>query len=189
MSLNTAPTITVTSPAQWRAWLTANHLQKTGVWVAYPKKSAKLPTLSWTELVKEALCYGWIDSLPKKIDEIYTTHYVSPRKPQSVWSALNKRYAAELIARDKMQPAGYAAIAAAKANGSWTWIDEIEAEIIPADLANYFQTRPEVETYYRTLTPGKRKQFLYRLKEAKTTPTRQKRMRELKDFDKADKTK
>jgi uncharacterized protein YdeI (YjbR/CyaY-like superfamily) len=82
--------------AEWRAWLEANHLTATGVWLIYYKKESGKPRVSYDEAVEEALCFGWIDSVPNKIDDESYKQLFSPRKPKSNWSKSNKARAKRL---------------------------------------------------------------------------------------------
>lgn len=170
------PEIKITSRQQWRTWLAENALEAKGIWVVYPKKSSSLGDLEWVDLVQEALCFGWIDSLPGKVDETWTKLLVTPRKPGSVWSALNKSYVPALIASGQMTPAGQKSIDVAKANGMWTWIDSIEAEVIPAILQTAFDENPVAYEHYVNFPPGSRKRIIYWLKQAKTEGTQAKRV-------------
>ncbi|MBL7944454.1 MAG: hypothetical protein JNN32_00210, partial [Flavobacteriales bacterium] len=109
--------VEVTSRAQWRAWLKKHHTRTTGIWLVTYKKHVTGKYLSFPDLVQEALCFGWIDSLPRKLDADRTMHYLSPRKPKSMWSAVNKRHVEELVAKGLMTAAGLRKIEAAKADG------------------------------------------------------------------------
>ena len=122
---------------EWRAWLERNHSSSGSVWcVTYKKQHPDY--LAYEDTVREALCFGWIDSVPRKVDAQRTSHLMSPRSPKSAWSALNKRYVAELERDGMMQPAGLAAIARAKANGMWVFLDDVEQLKVPDDLAAAF---------------------------------------------------
>ena len=93
---------------QWRNWLTKNAASEKEVWLMYYKKDSRKPSISHEEAVKEAICFGWIDGIVKKLDEERTVRRFSPRKPDSRWSALNIRRAKELIRLGHMTPAGLA---------------------------------------------------------------------------------
>ena len=133
--------IEVRSRAEWRAWLEANHATSPSVWCVTFKKGHP-DYVSYEETVREALCFGWIDSVPRKIDAERTSHLMSPRSPKSAWSGLNKRYVAELEAEGLMHPSGLSAIERAKANGMWTFLDDVERLEVPSDLANAFEAAP-----------------------------------------------
>lgn len=112
--------ITAVDGDEFRAWLHENHTTADAVWLMYFKKSSGKASIAWSEAVDEALCYGWIDSKSVSLDDDRYEQYFSPRKPSGPWSKVNKPKIRALEAADRMQPAGTAAIEAAKANGSWT---------------------------------------------------------------------
>jgi uncharacterized protein YdeI (YjbR/CyaY-like superfamily) len=127
--------VQVESRTEWRAWLTANHTRTEGIWLITYKKAPGLPYVSYDAVVEEALCFGWIDSKPNKLDADRTMLWLAPRKPGTGWSALNKKRIAAMIAAELMMPAGLAKIEAAKQDGSWEALDAIERLEIPPDLA------------------------------------------------------
>ena len=118
----------------WRGWLEENHGTALGIYLIYYKVKSGKPSVRYSEAVKEALCFGWIDSKVKSLDEERYQQIFTPRKPKSVWSKLNKQYIKELIDQGLMTDAGLKKIEAAKQNGSWESLDEIEALTIPVDL-------------------------------------------------------
>lgn len=131
--------------AALREWLLQNHQTTTGVWVVSYKKIDTARYLPLADVVDEALCFGWIDSLPRSKDATRTMLYISPRKPRSNWSRVNKEKAARLIAAGLMTPAGQATIARAKEDGSWTALDDVENLVIPADLQKAFDATPDAQ--------------------------------------------
>ncbi len=163
---------------EWRAWLSANHGSTGSVWLVVHKKASGKAAFSIDEAVEEALCWGWIDSLPRKLDDERSMLLFSPRKPKSLWSALNKRRVERLIAAGRMQPPGLARIEAAKANGAWSGLDAVEAMEIPPDLAAGFAaitgSRETFESFPRSAKRG----ILEWIQQARTPETRQKRIRE-----------
>lgn len=120
--------------AEWRAWLAANHTQSPSIWLVLNRKGSCLPHLPAEEAAEEALCFGWIDSRPGKLDAQRSLLLVSPRRPGSAWSGVNKRRVEKLLAEGLMAPAGLAAIARAKADGSWALLDGASALVEPEDL-------------------------------------------------------
>lgn len=130
---NEFTTFCATSREEWREWLEKNHRTSFGLWLIYYKVKSGKPSVRYSEAVKEALCFGWIDSKVKSLDEERYMQIFTPRKPKSVWSKLNKQYIEELIEQGLMTIAGLEKIAAAKQNGSWNSLDAIEALIIPLE--------------------------------------------------------
>jgi uncharacterized protein YdeI (YjbR/CyaY-like superfamily) len=135
-----APLITVRNRADLREWLAANHATSPTVWIATYKRHHPA-YLDWESLVQELLCWGWIDSLPRAVDDDRTGHLAVPRNPASAWSAVNKAHAERAIASGTMTPAGAARIAAAKASGMWDFLNDVEALLDPPDLTAALQGR------------------------------------------------
>lgn len=164
--------------AEWRAWLAANHVDSTGVWLVTFKKTSGKPYLPYDETVEEALCFGWVDSRPGKLDAERTMLYFSPRKPKSGWAKPNKIRVEKLIATGLMTPAGQAAINVAKANGAWTLLDTVEAMVCPPELTKALQANPTARRFFDTFPPSVRKAIFQWITLAKKTETRAKRVAE-----------
>jgi len=120
---------------EFRRWLADHHDTADAVWLLYYKKESGRPSIAWPEAVDQALCFGWIDSKVRSIDDERYEQYFCRRKPGSPWSRINKEKVAELTAAGLMEPAGQAAIDRAKGDGSWSMLDDAEAGIVPDDLA------------------------------------------------------
>jgi uncharacterized protein YdeI (YjbR/CyaY-like superfamily) len=164
--------------AAWRDWLIRNHQSEAGVWLITFKKSAGKPTVSYDESVEEALCVGWIDSRPGKLDDERTMLWFSPRKPKSVWARTNKDRIRKLTAAGLMLPAGLSAVKIAKANGSWNALDEVEQLKVPEDLTLALADHPPAAKHFQAFPPGVRKGILQWIAQAKTAVTRAKRIHE-----------
>ncbi|MDP2328078.1 MAG: hypothetical protein Q8M79_08315, partial [Dehalococcoidia bacterium] len=128
-----APEIEMHSRAEWRAWLQANHQSPQAVWLVTHKKHHAL-YVAYADIVEEALCFGWIDGTAGKVDADRSKLYLSPRKAGSVWSAPNKQRVEHLEAAGLMTPAGRAVIHRARADGSWSLLDDIDQLVMPPDL-------------------------------------------------------
>lgn len=163
----------------WRQWLQENHSTKQSVWLIYYKKKAGLPTLSWSEAVDEALCFGWIDSIKKTIDTDRFMQLFSKRKPNSTWSKINKEKTEQLTQLGQMTAAGFESIEKAKQNGSWTSLDEAELLIVPKDLDAAFKTRKGSKDYFFSLSKSAKKSMLQWIAMAKQPETRKKRIEEI----------
>jgi len=171
--------VEVTSRAQWRAWLKKHHTRTTGIWLVTYKKHVEGKYLSFPDFVQEALCFGWIDGLARKLDADRTMHYVRPRKPKSIWSAVNKRHVEELLTKDLMTPAGLRMIEAAKADGSWNALNAVDALEVPADLTKALAKNKTAKKHFEAFPPSARKFILYWIGSAKTEATRTKRINEV----------
>ena len=167
------------TPEQWRNWLVENHTRDNGIWlVQYNKKSGK-PSVSWSEAVDEALCFGWIDSLKKILDDESSIQYFGKRKPKSTWSKINKQKIEKLTAENRMFQSGLNCIIIAKENGSWEILDSIEELIIPEDLLLELSSRPNATEFFQNLSKSIKKMMLYWIISAKRPETRQKRIFEI----------
>ena len=174
--------VEVTSRAQLRAWLEGHHTQSEAIWLVTYKKSAR-PDLHvpWEDIVREALCFGWIDSQAGTVDEERTMVRLSPRKKGSVWSAINKGHVAELSEQGLIAAAGWAKIEDAKADGSWEFLDDVEAGIIPDDLADAFTATPGSRDAFEGFPRSTRRATLAWIKTAKRPKTRAQRIAEAVD--------
>lgn len=168
-----------TSQQQWRQWLEENHRSKQAVWLVHYKKKSGVPTISWSEAVDEALCFGWIDSVRKTLDNETFIQFFSKRKPNGTWSKVNKEKIRQLVEAGLMTQAGLESIETAKQNGSWTILDEVEELILPNDLEIEFNTQPGSKDFFLSLSKSVRKAMLQWLVLAKQPETRQKRIREI----------
>ncbi len=163
----------------WRDWLTANHDKKQSIWLIYYKKKSNIPSILYNEAVDEALCFGWIDSKSKPIDDEKFMQFFTKRKEKSVWSKINKEKIARLTQEGLMTKAGLAIIEKAKENGSWTILDQAEALTIPDDLENAFLLKPKAKEYFLSLSRSDKRNILQWLVLAKRAETRQNRISEI----------
>ena len=164
--------------AAWRDWLQQNHASAPGVWVVTYKKASRKPSPTYDEIVREALCFGWVDSRPGTVDHERSRLYVCPRKTGSAWAATNKARVQELSAEGLMTPAGQAVIDRAVADGSWSRIDGSEAAVVPDDLVKAFAAHPGSAEQFAAFPLGVRKQILQWIELAKRPTTRAARIDE-----------
>lgn len=164
--------------AEWRAWLADNHRTAPGVWLISSKKSTGLPRVEYDEAVEEALCFGWIDSLPRKLDDERSMLLFTPRKPKSGWSKLNKTRVEKLLAAGLMTEAGLEKIELAKQNGAWTSLDAVESLTIPPDLQAALDANPTALGHFEQFSKTVKKGILQWIESAKRPETRQKRIDE-----------
>ncbi len=173
------PELYFKSDSEWREWLHVNHDKHSGIYLIFYKVDHPKESMRWEEAVKVALCYGWIDSTVKSLGNGKRRQYFTPRNPKSVWSALNKKYIKELLAENLMHNSGLEKIETAKQNGSWSVLDDVESGIIPEDLQVAFDKIPRAFENYQNFAPSYQKSYLYWLKQAKRSETRQKRIAEI----------
>lgn len=153
-----------------------NHTRTESIWLIIYKKGAAKKSVSYPEAVEEALCFGWIDSRPNKIDADSYKIIFSPRKPKSVWSKVNKKKIEVLIEKGLMHEAGLSKIELAKKNGSWATLDNIEELIVPPELSKAFAKNKKAAKYFDAFPPSVKKQILWWISSAKQPETRQKRI-------------
>jgi uncharacterized protein YdeI (YjbR/CyaY-like superfamily) len=166
------------SRSGWRRWLTSNSERKDGLWIVYRKKTGSLDGPVYDDLVEEALCFGWIDSRLRRVDDERVMQWFSPRRSGGLWSAVNKARIARLTASGRMTERGQAAIDEAKADGSWSQLDDVDALIVPRDLRTALQSVPDAETAFDALSNSAKKQHLWWIHSAKRPTTRAKRIEE-----------
>lgn len=170
------PDLAVENRAAWRAWLTGNAATSPGVWVVTFKKHHGDRHVPYGGLVDEALAAGWIDSRPRTVDQDRSARLMTPRRPGSRWSRINRERIARLIAAGLMQPTGQAAVEAARADGSWTALDDVEDLCEPADLTAALDRTPQARHHWDNFPRSTRRAILEWILSAKTEPTRSRRL-------------
>ena len=164
--------------ADWRRWLASNPDRAEGLWVVYRKKSSDFDGPIYEDLVEEALCFGWIDSQVRRVDDDRVMQWFSPRRARGLWSALNKERIERLVSAGLMTDRGHAAIDAAKADGSWSEIDDVDALVMPADLEEALSATPDAQHAYGALSESAKKRYLWWIHSAKRPATRAGRVEE-----------
>lgn len=169
----------VKNRAAWRRWLVKHHARSPGIWLVFDKKTSRVDRLPYADAVEEALCYGWIDSTVRPLDETRYQQLFTPRKPKSTWSRLNKERVARLLEQGLMAPAGQASIDVARANGTWSSLDAVEALEVPEDLAAALAQHPEATRNFAAFSPSSRKGYLHWVRQAVRPETRAARIAEV----------
>ncbi|MFK8185219.1 MAG: YdeI family protein [Phormidesmis sp.] len=173
---NTYEQVEIASRGALRDWLSRHHKQTESVWLVTYKKHTGDKYVAYDEIVEESLCFGWIDSVSRKLDSDRTQCLLSPRKPKSVWSKVNKTRVEKLLNNGLMMPPGQAAIDIAKANGMWTFLDDVEALILPDDLRQLLAKNAAAKENFEAFSPSAKKGILQWIKMAKKPDTRQQRV-------------
>ena len=164
---------------EWRAWLEKNHDKESEIWLEFYKVKVKKESIKYEEAVEEALCFGWIDSIVKRIDDEKHMQKYTPRKINSNWSAANKKRIEKLIKEGLMTGFGLEAIDIAKQNGSWNKLDSVDIRLeTPKALTDAFKNNHRAKKVFEELTPSRKKQFLWWIESAKREDTRNKRVKE-----------
>ncbi|GAB4441336.1 MAG: YdeI/OmpD-associated family protein [Chloroflexi bacterium OHK40] len=163
---------------EWRAWLEAHHTRNAGVWLITFKQATGKPRVSYDEAVEEALCFGWVDSKPKKLDDERSMLWFAPRNAGTGWSRPNKERVERMLAAGQMAPAGIAKVEAARADGSWALLDTVENLEVPPDLAAALAAYPNAAANFAAFPRSARRGILEWIIQAKTAATRAKRVQE-----------
>jgi uncharacterized protein YdeI (YjbR/CyaY-like superfamily) len=174
---NELPVRLFSDPAELETWLEENH-ESEGVWLKIAKKGAPEPSVTYAEALEVALCFGWIDSQKRGLDETHFLQRFTPRRPRGRWSKVNREKAEALIAAGRMRPVGLAQVEAAKADGRWEVAYEGQGTAkVPADLQRELDGNDAAAEFFASLDGANRYAILYRLDEAKKQETRQRRLR------------
>lgn len=177
--LTDAPEVEVASRTDLRDWLAAHHTQRAGVWLVSYKRADPVRYLPYEAIVEECLCVGWVDSLTRAKDDLRSMLWIAPRKPGSNWSKPNKERIARLEAAGLLAPAGRAAVERAKADGTWTALDGVEALDVPPDLAAALDAQPPARANWDAFPRSVRRGVLELVLNARRPETRQKRIAEI----------
>jgi uncharacterized protein YdeI (YjbR/CyaY-like superfamily) len=171
------PVEELASANAWERWLARNHATSPGLWLKIAKKGTGTITVDITDAIEIALCYGWIDGLRHKHDDVYFRQRFTPRKPRSRWSQINRDRAEALIAAGRMQPAGQAEVDAAKADGRWdaAYAGSRTMEV-PDDLTRALRRNTKARRAFEALDSRNRFAILYRIHDAKRAETRARRI-------------
>ncbi|MBL7858841.1 MAG: YdeI/OmpD-associated family protein [Cyclobacteriaceae bacterium] len=171
-------TFYATSSTAWRNWLKKNHLRKENIWLIIYKKESGISSVYYPQAVDEALCFGWIDSVPNKRDANSYYLFFSKRKPQSYWSKVNKLKVAQLIKLDKMMPQGMKMVELAKQSGTWEALNKVDELVIPDEMANLFRKYKKAKINFDNFPPSTKRGILQWIYNAKQDVTRLKRITE-----------
>lgn len=169
--------IYVKTREEWREWLEDNHHCQEGIWLVYYKKHTGKPRIPYEDAVEEALCFGWIDSIVKRVDEETYVQKFTPRRKRSVWSKLNKVRAIRLIKSGRMTPLGLEKIEEAKKNGIWqnAYTSKKRVEM-PEDLKDALSSNKIAESFFNVLTPSNKNRYINWVNFARRQETRNNRI-------------
>ena len=171
------------SKRAFATWLAKNHAKSTGIRVQLGKKSAGVASLTYPEAVEVALCYGWIDGQANRLDDDYYVQRFTPRRPQSIWSKINREKAQGLIDSGAMRPAGMREVERARADGRW---DAAYASpknaAIPEELVAALRKNAKARKFFETLDSRNRYSIIHRIETAKKADTRARRVTQFVDM-------
>ncbi|EOZ98417.1 hypothetical protein A33Q_1071 [Indibacter alkaliphilus LW1] len=173
--------VEVASQEELRRWLEQNHQQKESVWLVTYKKIILEKYLSTSQVLDELLCFGWIDGIRRKLDEDRTMQLISPRKVEH-WAKTYKDRAAKLIEEGKMQEAGFQSIELSKQNGLWDFMEDVDKLIVPVDLQDALDNKPEATEFFYAINDSSKRFVLRWIKLAKAEKTRMARIDQIAEL-------
>ena len=173
------PVVLFKNQKAWSAWLDKNHTKSSGVWLRLAKKASEIKSVSYSEALEIALCYGWIDGQKERYDESSWLQKFTPRGVRSIWSKINREKAQVLIKSGQMKAAGLAAIENAKQNGRWEGAyDSPGASTVPSDFQAELDKSPAAKAFFATINSANRYAILFRIQTARKAETRARRIQE-----------
>ena len=172
------PTILFERVEEMEAWLEKNASSAPGLWLKIAKKGSGVTSVDYGEALEQALCFGWIDSQKRGLDERHFLQRFTPRRPRGRWSKINREKAEALLAAGSMRPAGLAEVEAARADGRWEAAYEGQRTAkVPDDLRRELDANSAAREFFAGLDSANRYAIVYRLDEAKKPETRERRLR------------
>ena len=176
---NDLPVLAFASQSNWADWLAKNHDKSDGLWLKVAKKDSGIPSVTIVEALDMALCYGWIDGQRGSFDDKYYLQKYTPRRPKSTWSKINVEKVKRLITSGQMQPAGLAAIEAAKADGRWAKAyDGQKTMTVPKDFQAALNKNKKAKAFFATLNSVNRYAILFRIHNVKKAETRTRKIKQ-----------
>jgi uncharacterized protein YdeI (YjbR/CyaY-like superfamily) len=171
------PRIFFASGVQWEQWLEGNHATAEGIWIEIAKIGTGVESVRYPDVLEIALCFGWIDGRREALDDRHFLQRLTPRRPGSRWSLINREKAEHLIAEGRMRPAGLAEVARAKADGRWEAAYPGQRTItVPEDLQRELDASPRAKAFFQQLSSQNRYAILYQLQDARRPETRARRL-------------
>jgi uncharacterized protein YdeI (YjbR/CyaY-like superfamily) len=163
------------TPIELGEWLKLNHALESSLWIKIYKKNSGIQSVTWNDVVVEALCWGWIDGIKKSVDDHAYIQRITPRKPRSIWSLRNTQHAERLINEGRMMAPGLIHIQTAKQDGRWVKAYVVSEMEVPLDFLTELKHKPKAQAFFNTLTKSNRYVIAQGLLSAKKPETRQRR--------------
>ncbi len=181
--MNIGKTLYVKTREEWRAWLAANHAREPEIWLIFYKKGSGQPRLPYEDAVEEALCFGWIDSILKRVDEDHYVQKFSPRQAKSAWSVPNKKRVAKMIREGRMTEAGLASVTYPNPEHEPQEDDKKQAAVVlPPDLKRAVRADPQARANLTKIAPGTLRMYVRIVEDAKKPETRARRISRVVEF-------
>lgn len=173
----TTETLSFRSLSEFRKWLTVNHLKSRGIWLRIFKKDSERASITYSEALDEALCFGWIDARKERYDDSSWLQRFTPRRPKSGWSKINTQHAERLIRARRIQASGQAQVDAAKRDGRWVAAYDSQSKAtLPEDFLAALRRLKKAKAFFESLNKANRYAIAYRLQTARKPETRQRRL-------------
>jgi len=169
------------TPQDLKQWLMLNHSTESELWIKVFKKNTGIPSVTWDDIVTEALCWGWIDGIKKSIDDQAYLQRITPRKARSNWSKRNRQHVERLINENRMMESGLIHVRAAKENGRWESAYAVSEMTVPEDFLEALNSEPKAKQFFETLTKSSKYVIAHGLTSAKRPETREKRFMKYMD--------
>lgn len=180
LSLGEIPILEFKTPEPWETWLEKHHQTSTGIWMRFYKKASKVQSITYAEALDVALCYGWIDSLVKKYDDLSYIQKFGPRKSKSVWSKINTGHIERLIKAGRMKPAGMQQVESAKKDGRWSnAYDSSRTMTMPKEFLSELSKHKKAQAFFETLNKTNTYAIAWRIQTAKKEETKVKRIKDI----------
>jgi uncharacterized protein YdeI (YjbR/CyaY-like superfamily) len=173
------PTTNARDAKVWRKWLERNHASAVEVWLVFSRKHTGRACVGYDEAVEEALCFGWIDGIKKRVDEDHYAYRFSPRRPDSRWSLINRKRAEALLAAGRMTAAGLAAVEEGRRRGAWAAAKVKRPDHLSDLLREVLAGQPGATAAWDALTPSQQRLFNLWVNEAAREETRKRRAHEV----------
>jgi uncharacterized protein YdeI (YjbR/CyaY-like superfamily) len=181
--VDTLPIISFAYPKGWESWLHKRYSDSKGIWLKIARKESGIRSISYSEALEIALCYGWIDGQKRSLDDNYWLQKFTPRGPKSVWSKVNREKAEALIVQEKIKPAGLEQVRLAKEDGRWDRAYDSQSKItIPPDFQQELDKNPKAKEFFSTINSINRYAILMRIQTAKKPETRSSRIHRFVDM-------
>ncbi|TVP82477.1 MAG: hypothetical protein EA353_00370 [Puniceicoccaceae bacterium] len=174
--------MTFALPKELGRWLKENHARESELWVKIFKKGTGVPSVTWDDVVIEALCWGWIDGVKKSLNDQAYAQRITPRKVRSTWSKRNREHAERLIREGRMNEPGLVHVRSAKADGRWENAYAVSEIEVPADFLAALESKPKEKQFFETLNKSSRYVIAYGLISAKKPETRLRRFKKFMDM-------
>ena len=176
-TLGDLPILLFATPQEWESWLESHHTEQSGIWLKIARKDGGGSSVTYSDALDVALCFGWIDGQKKPSDQGYWLQKFTPRRAKSIWSQVNTERVARLQESGRMREQGLREVEAARAEGRWDAAYASQRNfVLPADFLEALKTSPSATAFFETLNRANRYAIFFRIEAAKKPQTRKARI-------------